>query len=534
MPFLAVPSVRNQQFRYFTSERSRWLAHEAILGAKYTFAIWGTAGCLLLIYHALQMDWLERQYPSPHEWKLLTRLRFRVLMWLPDQPGKLFVDWVEPGEHAKTVLARLEDPNIDGAGLQDLTEGGMWIDGIGNSGYDITAKSEPWRRGYHEVLMMCGKCAENLDGYVLDTKRKVAFPGDQVWGPSHPNPTPIEHGSKPAPHEDDVVPYYEPPETYYLKILTTRGFTTRQKMDAALAYANWLDFKDVPEAAERMLQWSLQLATENTPQDQLPYSEKTLVLQEDVPRRPSANVLTVLTAIAVHKARHEDKSSAMPMLISILRSRRSLAQPSASDRDAAARRRVDKEEFSPWTWLSLQRVLGSIIVEHKYPAPPEDGFAPPVRDAAELCEEAALNLYIGEIIYAASKGNLASREEGLAWTREAVDISEEQLHNIGKDAHAKTPGIKECRECLATGLDNWAKMVARLAKEEERISEEKKVATSQSSGWLGLWSQTQSDAQDVGRWAAEERVVTERTKRAQPILEELRKPSTGLGFMFWA
>ncbi|KAF3010293.1 hypothetical protein E8E14_004636 [Neopestalotiopsis sp. 37M] len=530
LPFLSMPLARNrQQFRYLTTERKRWLVYEVVLGFKYIVYTWAIGACLLVAYYSVQQEWLERRYPSPHEWSFITRLRFRLLRWGPDRNDTPEPNWVQIGNYAKNVLERLENLDTDGAGLQELTEGGVYIVDVGKSGYDITAKSEPWRRGYYEVLMCCAKAAEQLDNHVLDTKRGIVFPAEQVHGPSNPNPKPIPPGSPAAPHEKDCESFYDAPETYYMRILTTRGFSSKQKMDAALEYATWLDFKNIPEAAERMYEWALQLATENVPQTALPYSTTNFVLQEDKGTQPSANLLTSLTALATHKARHGDLSEALPILISILRARRSL--PTTAVAKQYAQPGLSPEDHqSPWTASNIIGVVKRFVAPPAYPPPPPDGTSPPIRDAQERCEEAGLNLYIGEIMYA-SRSAASVREEGLAWTREAVETAEEQLHKLKSDAEANDEATKTCQECLSTGLDNWTKMASKLAREER----ERKGSTSAgSSSWFGLWGDGQAKVQEVGRWEAEEQVVKERTRRAQELLDELSAPKSGIASLFWA
>ncbi|KAI1343580.1 hypothetical protein F5Y15DRAFT_370478 [Xylariaceae sp. FL0016] len=520
LPFLSVPLTRNQQFRYLTTERKRWLAYEVYLGFKYTVYVWAIVGFSLVAYFSVQQEWLERKYPTPDEWRALTRLRFRLAKWAPDRSDTTGTDWVIVGNYAKNVLERLEDKSIDGQDLEDLVEGGMWIDGVGESGFDITKKSEPWRRGYYEALMLCAKAAEHLDNQVVDTTRHLVFPADQVHGPSNPDPQPIYHGSPSAPHEKDCERAYETPETFYLKVMLTRGFSAKQQMDAALAYATWLDVKGMPEASEKILEWALMIAEPFQPS----FDSQSYILKDNV-KPPSANALTVLTALAAHKARNGDVSGALPILISILRARRAL--PSSTSQVTSYEPKETHE--SPWTVSNIVGVVKRLAAPPAYPPPPPDGQSPPVRDSKELCEEAGLNLYIGEIIYAsATAGKTGSREDGLAWTREAVDLAEEQLHSLGAtttDVEAK----KTCRECLGSGLDNWAKMVARLAREEE---EKQNAGPAKGSSWLGLWGEGKQDIS--GRWAAEENVVKERMRRAQEILEELEPPKTGFGVLFHA
>ncbi|KAI0111077.1 hypothetical protein GGR51DRAFT_508800 [Nemania sp. FL0031] len=526
LPFLSTPLARNHQFRYLTTQRKRWLVYEVYLGFKYTAYLWAIIGCSVIAYWSVQQEWLERKYPTPHEWKFMTRLRFRMAKWGPDRPDWIETDWVVIGNFVKNVIERLEDQNIEGAGLQELTEGGIWIDGIGKSGYDVTAKSEPWRRGYYEALMLAAQTAEQLDDHVVDTTRHLVFPATMVIGPSNPNPKPIPFGAETAPLEENCERAFDEPETFYMRILTTRGFSSRQKMDAALAYASWLDFKAIPGAAARMYDWALSLASENVLPTELPYDQQSYVLRDDA-SAPSTNILTALTAVAVHKARNDDIPTALPILLSVLRARRSLPEPQTKTVASPVSIIPPSPSQSPWTLDNIIGTVKRLAAPPAYPPAPSDGLSPPSRDARERCEEAALNLYIGEIIFA-NKG----REDGLAWTREAVDLAEEQLHRPGlADPEAK----KTCRECLSSGLENWAKMVARLAHEErEREAQQATAGAGAGTSWFGLWGEGRPEEAVPGRWAAEENVVKERTRRAQEVLEELEVPSTPVSSVFHA
>ncbi|KAI0844296.1 hypothetical protein F5Y00DRAFT_249021 [Daldinia vernicosa] len=528
IPFLSVPLARNHQFRYLTTERKRWLAYEVYLGFKYTIYIWAIAGFSIAGYWCIQQEWLERKYPTPHEWNFITRLRSRLAKWAPDRTDLPDIDWVLTGNYAKNVIERLEDEKGEGAGLaQSQTEGG---------GYDITSKSEPWRRGYYEVLMLCAKAAEHLDDQIVDKTRHLVFPANQVIGPSNPNPKPISPGSPSAPREEDCERAFEAPETFYKKILATQGFTSKQKLDAALEYASWLDFKGLPDASELTYEWALALATEGSPP---PYDTKSYVLQ-DLSRHPSANLLTTLTALATHKARTGDIAAALPILISVLRARRSLPHPQPQKKPTY----VDPDQTqssSPWTFHNITGAAARLLSPPAYPPPPDDGTSPPVRDAKELCEEAGLDLYIGEIIYASSPGTTKGCEDGLAWTREAVDLAEEQLHKLNHsgDARGNDDAKKTCKECLLAGLDNWQAMVARLAREEREaeasLEKNGEPAKTNSGGWLpSLWGDGKAATAAGGRWTAEENVVRERMRRAQDVLEESEAPKAGFAAFFQA
>lgn len=122
--------------------------------------------------------------------------------------------------------------------------------------------------------------------------------------------------------------------------------------------------------------------------------------------------------------------------------------------------------------------------------------------------------YIGEILYA-SNSSKTSKEDGLAWTREAVDIAEEQLRKRGVDKEGK----RTCAQCLEVGMGNWATMVQQLVEAEK---EGKKTA--KSEGWLGFGGKGVVSEEEVkGRWESEEVVVEERLRRAREVLDDARK-----------
>ena len=256
LPFLS-SSSRRPPARFLTTERKQWVSAEIRRAGKYTLVLWTTTFLLLVIAFGVQQEWLERKFPSPHEWSWITRKDFRSARWDEDHDddGNGIVDWARTGGAYRRLLQRLEDPNIDGAGLQDQDEGGILVAGVGRAGFDISQKPESWRRGYYQILMGAARAAEHLDGWVRDKTRNIAFPSNVVIGPTNPDPRPVPPGAKSAPREENCEPAFEAPETYYLRILTTRGFTDKQRVDAALAYAAWLDFKKTPKTALEMYKW---------------------------------------------------------------------------------------------------------------------------------------------------------------------------------------------------------------------------------------------------------------------------------------
>lgn len=504
LPFLSIPS---KQPRTFSTETKQWLKHEARLVARYSFGIWGACLCVAVLYWSINQEILERQFPTPHEWSFTTRVAYRISAEIPHNPDTTQINWVEVFAGAINAIERLEDPNIDGAGVKELVEGSVYVEGVGRLGLDVSEKSEEWRRGYYDTMMLIARAAEQLDGWMRDRTRDFLFPPDMVVGPSNPNPKPIPAHIRGAPKEEDCEVAYEPAENFYLRILTTKGFTSRQKMDAALAYASFLDFKKLPDAAESMYKWALSLATEDQPASSPPlYDPKTLAVNEKA-GRPPANLLTALTAFATHKASSGDVATALPIFLSVLRARRTLSDHPPPPPPSGPR-------------PSLLETITSFVQQPPYPPPPDDGTSPPWRSPQELCEEAGLSLYIGEILFATRGG-----EDGVAWTREAVDEAEEQLREVanrkGADATRKT-----CRECLSTGLSNWSAMAAKLVREEAE-----RKANREGSGF-GLWSSRKEES--GGRWEAEEGVVKERIRRTRELLQEVKPADNPLMTLFKA
>jgi hypothetical protein len=500
LPFLS-PATRRPAARFLTTERKQWIKDEVWLAGKYTLALWTAGGLLLMMAFGAQQEWLDRKFPSPSEWSWVTRKDFRSAKWDEDHegPSNGLVDWARTGEAYRRLLRRLEDPNIDGAGLEDQDEGGILVAGVGRTGFDISKKPEAWRRGYYEVLMGAARAAEHLDGWVRDTTRSIAFPASVVIGPSNPNPRPVPPGAASAPREEDCEPAFEAPEAYYMRVLTTNGFTEKQRVDAALAYGAWLEFKKTPETALEMYRWALDIATSSSTSSKQVINATTGILDPSA-GLPSANILSAATALAIHHAVHSDLSNSLPIFLSILRARKSLPEPPVTMHST-----LNPDEDNSSFWKGLTTLVRSLMVPPPYPPPPGDGTTPPMRNPKERCEEAGVMTYIGEILYA-SRQTKTSREDGLAWTREAVDVAEEQLRRKGADKDAK----KTCQQCLEVGLGNWKTMVSQMAKEE------KEARAQNAGGWLGFGGNSQKDL--AGRWEREEQVIAERQRRASDIL----------------
>ncbi|KAI4135854.1 MAG: hypothetical protein LQ347_000307 [Umbilicaria vellea] len=446
----------------------------------------------------------------------------------PDANGSGLIDWARTGNEYSLLLGRLENPDLDGQGLHPPleTDGDIYVEGAGEMGLDISAKPEPWRRGYHTCLMGAARAAEHLDGWVRDTTRGIAFPGNVVIGPSNPRPKPVPLGAASPPREENCVAAFKPPETYYMKILTTQGFTTRQRLDAALAYADWLDFKGLHSSAEEMYDWGLDIATGALPTGVNGVVDTKSGIINDKATFVSSNVLLASTSLAIHHAQNNNLNTALPILLSVLRARRSLSSvPQLLQSHSPAM--PSEDETVPSTFQIIVSLFRSLMVPPPYPPPSPTGDEQATRTPAATCEEAGLMTYIGEILFASpstpSRGSSLfsssknvphqSKQAGLSWTRDAVDLSEKTLQDVldkpvnPSDAREAK---KRCSECLGVGLENWAKMVDRMVREEH----EEHARMDKSQGTSGLWAHEAGE----GRWEVERRLVDERKRSVRAMI----------------
>jgi hypothetical protein len=508
LPFLHPPSQRLAQqrqrggqlqaLRYISTENKIWLKHQMKLGIKYGFYGWAIFACLMVAGFGWDHERLERLFPSPPEWSFFTRMHFRNGKGQEDPTIHVnqLIDWALAGAAYEQVLKRLEDVQGEGKGLVQRDEGGLLVDGVGQTGYDITAKSEPWQRGYWETLMGCGRCAQHLDGWVKDTTRNISFPSDMVLGPSNPNPRPAPPNSHPAPLEENCVPSFPAPETFYMKILTTKGFTTNQRMQAALSYADWLESKGLRESARDMYDWALDIAVSGAPDANSIIDTRTGIIRESAPMVTS-NILQAATSLATHFARESNLASALPIYLSVLRAQRSAPY------DPAA---------SPQTWNRPSGVLSkimSILRSPDYPPAPPTGDEPLVRSNASQCEDAVLMTYIGEVLFASSP---SQRDTGLRWTREAVDTAEDAANDVNLESDAR----RKCAECAEIGLGNWISMVRTLAREDKQAGERPEM-----TGWR-RWLGFGNGRALLPRWDEEEKLVEQRlaTYRERALREQ--------------
>ncbi|RKF78488.1 putative mfs maltose permease [Golovinomyces cichoracearum] len=496
--------IRRPAARLISTETKEWIKHEVKVGLRYSILITATGFFLIVLASGIQEEYRARIYPTPDEWNWNTKIQFRAAKAREDSEDPWMKNWTAIGNSYKNVIRKLESADLEGLRIQEQSENMLEIpvESEGRIGFDISKNSESWRRGYYEVLMGLVRVAEELEHYVKD-KTKVSYLvwlADSVPGPSNPWPRPVPVGMAPPPRADDCTAAFETPEIFYKQILTTLGFSEKQKVDTAISYGLWLEFKGKPDSAQKIYKWALDIANSESESGQAMVDPSTGIINNNL-GPPSENILASSTALALHFATNSKVELALPIFISILRARRSLPSPP----DTMLSMLDSVEDKSESTLKKVSSFIWDLVKPPKYPPPPSDGCEPPYRDAKGLCEEAGVMLYIGEILFA-SKKSKSNQVDGLAWTREAVDNSETELRkkNIGLEAK------KKCKQCLEVGLQNWTIMIEKLAKEEAERSK------SLNNNWLKFGYQKPV----LGRWESEKEVIQDRLIRANSLLSE--------------
>lgn len=466
LPFL-IPSnrlIRSRTLQYtlsrlLTTSQKRFLKSQAYIGTRYLihgFLITslGLVFCLFMTHQLL-----EHEFPTPEEWSFLTRCALHCAKGLeePSVNGAGITEWGYVGRAYTKTCRRLEDPGVDGKGIKRQQEGeGISVGDVGEVGFDISEKSEPWRRGYWETLMGLAKSAENLDGDVYDKKGKHIFPAKYVIGPNNPDPMPTPPWMFDAPLEENCVPAFEPPEKFYIKILTTKGFSNKQRMEAALAYGEWLDFKNMPDTADEVYKWALDIASSSLEQPGAVIDGKTAVLRPDAPF-VTENVLSAATALGTHYAQTARPDAALPIFLSVLRARRDAPVARSPPQDSPKKA---PPQTDIGAMIGYVKGITSFLGKVDYPPPPPSGETPIVRTVVEDCEEAKLMTYIGEILFATSKSR---HETGLRWTKDAVEIANARVQEFG----VRREELLKCADCLEVGISNWRMMMNELVEEQD-------------------------------------------------------------------
>ncbi|KAG8534273.1 uncharacterized protein KY384_001117 [Bacidia gigantensis] len=510
--------------RFLTTERKQAIKYQVKLFGRATLTIWAIFGLLFLTRSVLEFDRDDLRYPSPPGWTWLT-----IIGWHHARRGEKgdektgFVDWPAIAQIYSHVLMRLEDPELDGAGLQPILkeDGEISVAGVGKTGLDISARPEAWRRGYYQVLMGMARTSENVEKVVKDAKRLMMFPADTVVGPSNPHPRQPHRGAEPPPLEEDVQQAFESPHVYYSKLLTTNGFTNGQRLEAALAYGDWLDFKGLSDTAEDVFDWGLDIAMGGLPQGINEVVDIRTGIISNEASYVSSNMLMATTALASHHARHGDLAAALPIFASILRARKQL--PKSSTKKGG---RIKRES----TWSTIWEYWSTLFSRRPFPPQPPNGDEMPERSDTSICEEAGLMSNIGETLFASTisksaeasslsrplgtsskkstkTGHLRTQEEGLSWTREAVYLAESTLESAAKNDRVAR---RKCSECLGSAMDNWATMARSMLKDEQAAKQIERPKKN--------WFWGSSTPEDESKWEFETQIIQEKLRTVSNLL----------------
>jgi hypothetical protein len=442
---------------------------------------------------------------------LITRFRFRRGKWwqVPENNEEEgFPNWARVYSELQYALNRLENPNKDGAGVVEQEEGGMLVPGVGKAGFDVSAKSDEWRQGYYEVLMGMATAAERLEGWVADKWRRNVWAPEFVASSTNKRPKAVLPGMPEVPDEEHRDPAAEPPEVFYLKIITSKGFTTYQRLSAALGYADWLSFKKLPDSAEEMYRWALDIAISGLPTpDATPAIDReTGILSATAPKDlVTPNIVYATTNLATFLASQGRITSALPIFISLLRARLD------AEEAPIIKTKPNKKDSS------LTGTLLSLLAEPDYPPVPPSGDQPLLRKEDDRCEEAALKTYIGEILFATAGSSTTQRQQGLSWVRDGVSTSKiaQTLDPIqGNDALRK-----KCEQCEEVGLESWGKIMTYLAAEAKEKRDSAKSGGLQGLMWK-IWGTEDLDKEVEEKEDEEEGVTMRLNKLRSKMLQE--------------
>jgi hypothetical protein len=449
----------------------------------------------------LTQEMVDRDFPALKEWSFLTKVVYHAARGLevPGANERGVVNWMVCGLAYRDLLKRLEDVEGDGKGIVVL-EDDVLIPGMGHTGFDIEGKSYEWRRGYYEALMGCGRASIELEDMIVDTTQEYVFRQQHMIGPSNPKPKrlPAKFQKKAAqPLEENCVRAFAPPETYYMKVLTTKGFGVKEKMDAALAYGNWLDFKGLHDTAEDMYQWALDLATSGLEKPERVLNEKTGVIKPDA--TVTDNILDATTALAMHRAQSGNPNSALPIFLSILRARREAPVGDLLSQPAERRTRDTQVKRTDLDVLQSQlSAFWSLLQASKFPDPPPSGNNPFVRTPDTSCDEAAIMTYIGEILFATMP---SQRDAGLSWTKSAIELA----YKSYQDPRTSRDNKIKCVKCLGVGTDNRRKMTELRRSEAASLSKAREHASAWKRWVPGLLTNENALKHEEERWEREHR-----------------------------
>lgn len=491
LPYLSQPHLARrlspldqQVLRLLSTETKRYVKDQTVLAARWTLIGWTFLVLAGISWFGIQIAIDERNNPTPAEWTFWTKNYVRGARFAREDRSRIgLVDWAMVGSDYMKALLRLEG-STDGKDVMEQADGeGIVIPDVGKAGLDISNKSWEWRAGYFEVLMGCAETAEHLNDMVLDTTRRLVFPKEVVIGPSNPDPRPPAAYMGTPPLEENTTRAFDTPESFYMRVLTGKGFTTKQRLEAAWKYAAWLEQTGLNDSAEEMYKWGVDIAKSALQTPDAVLDPKTLVLKDRQTNNAAAmaaaetvtpNILDAVTKLATHRARDGDVAFALPIFLSVLRARRSApVSPNPARRIAPSKQSEGGSDLD-----AAVSMISSLFRAPVFPSQPPSGDRPFVRETPlPTCDEGELMLYIGEILFASSPNSA----EGLSWTKQATQIAEANL-DASKGQHYLTPEEKQqCKSCLRAGASNWEAMLLKLADTNVDLRARE---GGQSAGWF--------------------------------------------------
>jgi hypothetical protein len=183
---------------------------------------------------------------------------------------------------------------------------------------------------------------------------------------------------------------------------------------------------------------------------------KTVTIKAGAPM-VTENLLAASTAMAIHRAQMADTATALPIFLSVLRARRA-APFDVKKRVTTATSKKERPQTDLGVMKAHLDSVYALLKAAEYPKPAPTGDEPAVRTLDNVCEEAGLMAYVGEILFSIST---SQRELGWSWTRDTLDMAEMECHNPKTTAE----GWKKCVKCLGVAFENWELMLERLRQE---------------------------------------------------------------------
>jgi hypothetical protein len=524
-PLARINVVQAHVGRFISTERKKRLKEHFWRQVRFHSYLWPSLALLVLLMSGIKHVKLEQDFPTPREWSFWSRWEYRMAKHTETSEDaklhRVLTDWGTAGLFYKNLLERLETEEYDGKNLIDNSVHGDKL------GFNIEAKSDQWRRGYYDALMGAAHVAENLYGMCRrkGQQRGRIYPRDSIPGPDNPRPKPLpwnkKKGQETPPSADEVEDAFPSPEYFYERIISTEGFDTRQKLEAQLALADWLDFNGHTEKARTVYHAAIQCAYEGLPkgtdlQVGNIHNVHSGVINKEHDGIVTENILKASTALGVFHAKNGQVKDALPVFLSVLRARKSL--PPSPLGATGEEKKHSGETDGLWNYIYA---LKDLVIERPYPDPPPSGNERPFHTLKEACEEVGLMTYIGEILFATSD---SEREKGLSWTRDSIEAAEAVMWVM--DEQKVSEGREKCRQCLETGLQNWKAM----AKQMTRMAAQKEQDISNSSGWLGTgWgksSQLRQAHTQTRRWEEEREQIELRRQKTLPLTQPLQQGVT--------